>query len=105
MPGDGSGSDGSESEEGHEKDQQEDAEEFLDATFSRSGVWNVVIGFALTNIILHAAGFIFIDHASVRIGWLLIWIAIFLGSLAGGAAWPRIEEQYAPYLPWMDSDQ
>lgn len=100
---------GSESEDGHEKDRQEDPGEFLDATFSRGGIWNVVIGFSFTTGIAHLVLFLALNVVKVplklNLALAVIWLGVlFPVAVVGGMFWPDIEQKYADRLPWMDSD-
>lgn len=92
-----------EQEEGHEAEEEEEPEEYLDKLFSREKIWSVVIGFAITNWLLHFAAIVWPTiPVSNHDDWLVVWAILTPLAVAGGMWWPKIERKYSGYFPWMD---
>ena len=91
--------------EGHDADAGEDGDDYLDRLFSREKVWSVVIGFGMTNVLLHAVAIVW---PGIPVGthddWLLGWLLLTPALVLGGLKWPDFERRYASVLPWMDDD-
>lgn len=88
---------------GHDEDAQEDPDDYIDRLFSRKGVWSVVVGFGITNILLHGLA---VAWPGIPVGthddWFVIWSLTTPLLVIGGMKWPDFERRYAHLLPYMD---
>ncbi|MDY6780219.1 MAG: hypothetical protein SV760_06700 [Halobacteria archaeon] len=97
--------DETESEEGHQKDAEEDPDDYLDRLWSRDNIWSVAIGFGITNWILHASAIVWPGiPLGNHVDWFVVWTLLTPAMVLGGMYWPDLEQRYAKYLPWMDSN-
>jgi len=89
--------DGDESEEGHEKDAEEDPGDYLDRQFSRYGIISVFIGLSAGKIVEKIVAIAAPTAPAKLAGWSIA----FPLAISVAWYWPLFERRYAEYLPWM----
>ena len=85
-------------DEGHDRDVEEDPDDYLDRQFSRDGVISVFIGLSAGKIV-ESVVTIFAPTAPAK---LVDWSIVFPIAIGLAWYWPFFERRYATLLPWMD---
>lgn len=87
-------------DEGHEKDADENLDDYVDRQFSRDGIISVFIGLSAGKIVESVVAI----TAPTAPAKLVAWTLVFPSAIAFAWYWPYFERRFAEYLPWMDAE-